>query len=819
MRFVGWFLSSLVLLLIVGAVGGFAALKYFSRDLPDYTQLADYEPPITTRFHAADGRLLAEYAIEDRIFVPIEAIPEVVVQAFVSAEDQHFYEHSGVDFRGIARAVLVNVRNVIEGRRMIGASTITQQVAKNFLLSNEYSFERKIREALVAFRIEQAFSKDEILELYLNQIYLGRGAYGVAAAAMNYFNKPLANLTLEEAAYLAALPKAPNNYHPVRQYDAAIARRNYVINRMLEDGAITQAEAEEAIAQPLVTDSGEATATVSGDYFAETVRREIQDVYGNDALYEGGLSVRTSMVPRLQAIADRSLREGLIAYDRDHGWRGPVATMENFDDWPRQLAEIEEPPGIGIWEMAVVLEVTPEQAMIGLKDRSRGVIPFSEMEWARPWRENQRVGPAPDSVEDVLALGDVVLVEPLSSATTEITVVNAEGETPPRQYSLRQIPNVEGALVAMDPHTGRVLAMTGGFSYEESEFNRATQAIRQPGSSFKPFVYMTALEEGYTPSTIVLDSPLAIYQGPGLELWRPTNYEEGSFLGPVPLRQGIEKSRNLMTVRLLQEIGLEPVRDLAQRFNVYDDMPLYYSMALGAGETTVARMTAAYGMIVNGGKKIVPTFIDRIQDRTGATIYRHDDRACDVCNGVEWSSQEVPVLPDDRPAVVDPVVAYQMVSMLEGVVQRGTGARLRALGIPLAGKTGTTNESFDTWFVGFTPDLVVGVYVGFDQPRTLGPRATGSRVALPIFGAFMGDATDGHEVPPFRIPPGVSLVRVNPATGGLAVPGQPAIWEAFRPGTEPTTTTVSYPGGVDPFGAPAAGGGSGAASTGTGGLY
>ncbi|HET8728642.1 MAG TPA: penicillin-binding protein 1A, partial [Alphaproteobacteria bacterium] len=780
MRFIGWLFSSFVVLLLAGGIGGLLALKYFSRDLPDYTQLADYEPPVTTRLHAGDGRLLAEYATENRLFVPIEAIPEHVIQAFVSAEDQHFYSHSGVDFRGIARAVVTNIRNVLEGRRMIGASTITQQVAKNFLLTNEYSFERKIREALIAFRIEQAFTKDQILELYLNQIYLGRGSYGVAAAALNYFNKPLADLTLAEAAYLAALPKAPNNYHPVYQYDAAVARRNYVISRMLDDGAIRPEQARAAENEPLEAVSPDATELVRADYFAEEVRRELKQVYGDAALYQGGLSVRTSVDPRLQQIAVRALRNGLVAYDRRHGWRGPLATLDDFDAWPEQLAAIEQPIDAGDWEMAVVLEVDADKAVIGFVDRSRGVLPMEELTWAAPWREDQRVGPTPDRADDVLALGDVVLVESLAD-DAEVTVVTAAGEVPLRRYGLRQIPAVEGALIAMDPHTGRVLAMVGGYSFEESEFNRATQAVRQPGSAFKPFVYLTALEEGYTPSTILLDSPLAIDQGPGLGMWRPTNYEEGSFLGPVPLRVGVEKSRNLMTVRLLQEIGLEPVRDTAKRFGVYEEMPLLYSMALGAGETTPIKLTAAYAMMVNGGKKIEPTFIDRVQDRTGETVYRHDRRDCAECQDVEWTGQQAPLLPDDREQVTDPVTAYQMVSILEGVVQRGTAVRLRGLGVTLAGKTGTTNESFDTWFVGFSPDLVAGVFVGFDTPRTLGARETGSSAALPIFGAFMADALTGKEVLPFRIPPGVSLVRINPSTGLLARPGEPAIWGAYRP--------------------------------------
>jgi len=814
MRFVGWIFSSIALVAVVGAVAAFALMQHFSRDLPDHAQLADYEPPITTRLHAADGRLMEEYAVENRVFVPIGAIPDHVVQAFVSAEDQNFYEHPGVDFVGIARAAVTNLRNIGTGRRPVGASTITQQIAKNFLLSNEVSITRKAREALLALRIEETLSKDQILELYLNQIYLGRGAYGVAAASLAYFGKPLADLTVAEAAYIAGLPKAPNNYNPVTRRDAALARRAYVLDRMREDGAIAPETAAEARAAPLDVVGRDPAEVVEATYFSEEVRRELQDIYGDEQLYEGGLSVRTTIDSEMQGIVDRVLREGLLDYDRRHGWRGPVTTLESFDDWPGRLAAVEKPSDAGDWRLAAVLDVDETRAVLGFVDRTRGVIPMAELDWARPWREGQRVGPAPDSADDVLTLGDVVLVEPVRGA---VPIAPGEDEAPQPVFALRQVPEVEGAMVVMDPHTGRVLAMRGGWSFAESEFNRATQALRQPGSAIKPFVYMTALDNGYTPSTIILDSPVAVDQGEGLELWRPKNYS-GDTLGPVPMRVGIEKSRNLMTVRILLEIGLEPVKRTTETFGVYDDMDLLYSMALGAGETTPLRLTAAYAKLVNGGRAIAPTFIDRIQNRHGETIFRHDDRACPDCTGVAWSGQETPALPDERAQIADPVTVYQTVSMMRGVVQRGTATRLSRLGIPLAGKTGTTNDGKDSWFVGFTPDLVAGVYVGFDQPRTLGPRETGSSVAAPIFGAFMAEAVDPEGVPPFRIPPGVSLVRIDPATGALSPPGTPGgIWEAYRPGTEPTSTTNvagTGPGGDGSFGQPTS-----AATQGTGGLY
>ncbi|HSR70822.1 MAG TPA: transglycosylase domain-containing protein, partial [Kiloniellales bacterium] len=553
-------------------------------------------------------------------------------------------------------------------------STITQQVAKNFKLSAEQKIERKVREIVIAKRLEQAFSKDEILELYLNEIYLGYGSYGVTAAALNYYNKSLDELTIAEAAYLAALPKAPNNYHPIRRRKSAVARRDWVIGRMLEDGRINHEEAEAAWAEPFEVRRADPTETVEAAYFLEEVRRELVDLYGDDALYQGGLSVRTTLDPRLQRIADRTLRRGLIAYDRRHGWRGPVTKLDlEAGDWRAVLEAIERPEGVPAWSLAVVLELDAEAARIGLTDGSKGRIPMARLEWARPWLKNQRVGAKPKAPEDVLSVGDVVLVERIKG---EAEAAGEQNGT--KTYGLRQIPEINGAIVAMDPHTGRVLAMTGGFSYARSEFNRATQAMRQPGSAFKPFVYLAALDAGFTPSTIVLDAPFVIDQGPGQGKWKPANYSR-KFYGPAPMRLGIEKSRNLMTVRLAQTIGMDMVVDYAERFGVIEDMPPVLSMALGAGETTLERLTTAYAMLVNGGKRIDPTLIDRVQDRTGRTVFRHDTRICLECRGVEWHGQTPPELPDIRDQVADPRSAYQVVSMLEGVVQRGTGRRVRAV--------------------------------------------------------------------------------------------------------------------------------------------
>ena len=778
--FVGLF-SFLFLLAIIGAGGVVFVFWHFGRDLPDYHQLAHYEPPITTRVYGGDGRLVAEYAVEKRVFVPLHSIPQVVKDAFLAAEDKNFYSHAGVDPTGIIRAVVINLRNRGMGgdRRPVGASTITQQVAKNFLLTNEVSIQRKVKEAILAFRIERTFSKDHILELYLNEIYLGVGSYGVAAAALNYFDKGLDELSVHEAAYLAALPKAPNNYNPHRHYAAAKERRDWVIGRMYEDGRISQGEYQTMTAMPLeVRTRKEMQATQGADYFAEDIRREIQTKFGETALYKGGLVVRASMDARLQAVGSKLLRQGLMTYDRRHGWRGPLARVPVTPNWPQLLAGVPRPAAAAEpWEIALVTGLNDHEVTLGLLGNRTGKIPFAEMKWARPTLEKQMVGPMPRRPGDVLGQGDVILVETVEKGE--------DGKAyPANTFSLRQIPKIEGALVAIDPHTGRVLAMVGGWSYGKSQFNRASQALRQPGSSFKPFIYLAALENGYTPSSLVLDAPIALPQGPGLPLWRPKNYAD-DYLGPTTLRVGLEKSRNLMTVRLAQAITMERVADYSQRFGIYDNLPRQLAMSLGAGETTPLKLTAAYAMLVNGGKRIRPTLIDRIQDRNGKTIFSHDVRFCDGCSAQRYSGQDMPHLPDIREQLVDPVSAYQMVSIMEGVVQRGTGTSVRAVGKPLAGKTGTSNDSNDVWFVGFSPDLAVGVFVGFDDPATLGPKETGGSIAAPIFRDFMTEALKDKPPTPFRVPPGVRLVRVNASTGKPAMPGEAkAIYEAFK-GNDP----------------------------------
>ncbi|WP_417782236.1 penicillin-binding protein 1A [Terasakiella pusilla] len=789
LKIIGGLLGLFLFLAILAAGGVLYGFYHYGKGLPDYTQLKDYEPPVMTRVHAGDGQLLAEYAIENRVFVPIKAIPQRVVGTFLAAEDKNFYQHSGIDPMGVARAVVINLKNLGKGRRLVGASTITQQVAKNFLLTNEVSYVRKIKEAILALRIEQALTKDRIIELYLNEIYLGYGSYGVAAAALNYFNKSLGELSIAETAYLAALPKAPNNYHPTRKTAKAVERRNWVIDRMAIEGVITPAEAEEAKKDPLTVESRSETEVVEAPYFAEEIRRQLVDMYGEDKLYKGGLSVHSTVDPKLQEVAQRTLQQGLEAYDRRHGWRGPIKNVETTLGWQDALQQTTPQKGApDAWQMAMVLELHKADVTIGLKDGSQGVIPFAEMKWARPWIEGQRVGASLKNPSDALNKGDVIWVMP-------VTETEKGNKYQPNTFALRQLPDVQGAIVALDPHTGRVLAMVGGYDYDMSQFNRATQANRQPGSAFKPFVYLAALDHGYTPSTLILDAPFVLDQGPGQPKWRPDNYTN-RFYGPSTMRLGIEKSRNLMTVRLAQTLGPDVVSEYARRFGITKDLPEVLSMALGAGETKLIDLSTAYGMIVNGGKSITPTLIDRIQNRDGVTVFKHDTRECNGCMAMQWTGDEVvPTIVDNRESVTSEESAYQMVSILEGTVERGTGRRVAAVGKPLGGKTGTTNESRDAWFMGFSPDLVVGVFVGFDNPISLGKREQGASAAAPIFRDFMQEALADQPATPFRIPNGIRLVRVNARTGQDAqLHDTNVIWEAFKLGTSPSESNAVLDG-------------------------
>ncbi|RTL73422.1 MAG: penicillin-binding protein 1A, partial [Bradyrhizobiaceae bacterium] len=708
---------------------------------------------------------------------------------FLAAEDKNFYEHGGIDFTGMARAALLYAQNYGSNRRPQGASTITQQVAKNFLLTNEVSFTRKIKEALLAMRIERTYSKEKILELYLNEIYLGLGAYGIAAASLVYFDKSVNELTIAEAAYLAALPKAPAQLHPVRNHDRAVERRNYVIDRLAENGWIKPAEAAAARKEPLVvTSRSNATHVFAGEYFAEEVRRDIFERYGEKKLYEGGLSVRATLDPKLQVIARQAMVKGLVNYDESVGWRGPVTKIDISGDWGIKLAEVKSLSDVSPWRMAVVLEANDQSARIGFqpgrvlggavsKARDTGLVTMDGVRWAKAASGPTRYK-APTKVTQVLTPGDVVYVDPL---------LGKDGKVVEGQYRLRQIPEVSGGMIVMDPNTGRVLAMSGGFSFDQSQFNRATQAYRQPGSSFKPIVYSTALDNGYTPSSIVVDAPIEIDQGSG-NVWRPENYSTGKYYGPQTLRFGLEHSVNNMTVRLAQDIGMPIIGEYAKRFGVYDELPNYLSYALGAGETTVMRMVTAYSMIANGGKRVKATLIDRIQDRFGHTIYKHDQRECRGCDAPEgWHNQPEPTLIDRREQVLDPMTAYQITSMMEGVVQRGTATVVREVGKPIAGKTGTTNEEKDAWFVGFSPNIVVGLYIGYDKPKPLGRGGTGGHLAAPIAKDFLKVALADKPAVPFRVPAGIKLVRVDLKSGMRAGPGDTGrtILEAFKPGTAP----------------------------------
>src|SRR3982075_2684000 len=727
-RFMGFLFAAGTVVVLGGVASRRGAIWHYSKDLPDYSQLQDYEPPVMTRVHASDGALLGEYSKERRLYLPIQGVPKLVINAFLAAEDKNFYEHGGIDFQGMARAAVLYAQNYGSNRRPQGASTITQQVAKNFLLTNEVSFTRKIKEALLAMRIERTYSKDKILELYLNEIYLGLGAYGVAAASLVYFDKSVNELTVAEAAYLAALPKAPAALHPVRNRDRAIERRNYVIDRLVENGWVKQADADKARKdQLIVTNRSNAAHIFAGEYFAEEVRRDVFERYGEKKLYEGGLSVRTTLDPKIQVMARKTMAAGLVTFDEQQGWRGAINKLDISGDWGVKLADVKSLSDISPWRMAVVLEISDQSARIGFqpgrelggavsKQRQTGIITLDGVKWAKAASGSAR-GRTPTSVAQVLAAGDVVYADPL---------FGKDGNPVEGQFRLRQLPEVSGAMVAMDPWTGRVLAMVGGFSFDQSQFNRATRAYRQPGPSFEPIVYSAAMDNGYTPSTVVVDAPIEIDQGAGQAAWTPENYSVGHYRGPTTLRNALRFSLNTVTVRLAQDIGMPLIGEYAKRFGVYDELPNYLSYALGAGETTVMRMVTAYSMFANGGRRVKPTLIDRIQDRYGHTIFKHDARECRGCDAPEgWKNQPEPQLVDRREQVLDSMTAYQITSMLEGVVQGGTASIMREVGKPIAGKTGTTSDGKDVWFIGFSPDLVVGLYLGYDKPRSLGRAAQG----------------------------------------------------------------------------------------------
>ena len=721
---------------------------HYSKDLPDFSSLKHYHPPAVTRIYSADGKLLEEYAKEHRVFVPISTIPKSLIEAFIAAEDRNFYEHPGIDIFSIVRAAFANIGNIIHHRRMEGGSTLTQQVVKNFLLTSERSLPRKIKEALLSYMISKAMTKEQILELYLNQMYLGKGAYGVAAAATAYFNKSVDELNVAESAFLASLPKAPSTINPDKHYDRSIGRRNYVISRMLEDGYITQEVAEEAKKEPITLVKRDKTETVTADYYAEQVREQIVQLLGQEQFYTGGLTVITSMDTKYQKQADISFRKGIREYDRLKGYRGPIAKID-LKDWQNALKALPTPSGILEYKVAVILTAEDTSVSIGLADGTKSTIALKEMTWGAT---NLK------SAKKMLNPGDVVAVEPIGNV-----------------YTLRQIPKVNGAFMAMNPTTGQVLALVGGYDFSVSKFNRATQAIRQPGSTIKPIIYLAALENGVKPTDIFEDAPVVLSQGPGMPAWRPKNYGH-DFLGEITLRKALEKSRNLVTVRVMQRTGIDKVAEIVNRFGIMQNPPHYLSMGLGAVDTTVEKMLTAYAAIANGGSQVKPQYIEVIKDSSGKVIYRRTGGTCYGCaDPTAVPSVDIPV----GTRLTDPATDYQIISLMEGVAVRGTAAKVSSLGKIMACKTGTTNESFDTWFIGLTPILATATYVGFDAPKTLGKRAVGGTVALPIYLDFMANAYKDVPSLPFKVPDSIVQIKVDPVTG-KPYDGPGAILEAFK---------------------------------------
>ena len=746
--------KAIIVLLILAVFFSFSTLWYFSSDLPDYKILSNYKPPVSSRVHSGEGQLIAEYALQKRLFIPYETIPKKVIYSFLSAEDKNFFSHPGVDAKSISRAIIKNIKNIFSEKRLEGASTITQQVAKNFLLTNEVSLKRKIKEAILAFRIERAYSKERIMELYLNQIYLGQGTYGVAAASLEYFDKAVGDLSYEESALLAALPRAPSKYNPYKSIERAKLRRNFVLKNLYENSYINKTEYENLIKKKVKTKKRKIKLLEEANFYSEEVRRIVSDTYGYDNLYKGGLSIRTPLNSFYQIEALKALREGLEEYDKRHGWRGPITNL-NITDWEKKIEEFKLDKSLK-WKLAKVINISKFSAKIEIESKEMGFINFENIYWTRK-----------KSFEDLLNLSDIIYVKKIKK----------------NEWSLKQLPKINGAIVVMDPYTGRVFAMVGGFSFKLSEFNRATQAKRQPGSAFKPFVYAAALENGFTPSTLVLDAPFVMEQGEGLKTWKPENYGK-QFYGPSTLRTGIEKSRNLMTVRVAQKVGLNQISKITNSFGIYDDIPELLSVSLGAAETTLIQLTNAYCTFANGGKKVTPIFIDRIQDRRGKTIFNADKRKCIGCEEISYLKKEIPSIKDNREQIISPETAYQITSMLEGVVKRGTGRKLRNLNLPLAGKTGTTNKNMDAWFLGFTSKLVIGVYVGFDEPKTLGKYETGAKTALPVFKKFVKNAIKRKDARPFKIPKSINLVLVDVETGLLPNSNtKKMVYESFKSGS------------------------------------
>ena len=744
----------IILILSISFLSAFsilAVLWAFSNNLPDYKFLKSYKPSVSSKVYSGNGELVNDFSTEKRIFVPYNAISQKVINSFLSAEDKNFYSHPGVDAKGVLRAIVNNISNIKSSRRLEGASTITQQVAKNFLLTNEVSLNRKVKEAILAFRIERALSKERILELYLNQIYLGGGAYGVASASLEYFDKSISELSYDEAALLAALPKAPSRYNPYKDIKLAKFRRDLVLKNLYENNYINKNEYKGFINKKIILKKRKKTFTEDTSYYVEDIRKNVVDQLGFNKVYKQGLNISTPINLSLQKIAIKSLREGLISYDKRKGWRGPLLREQNLDSWKKKLNKFKLEKSIN-WNLAIVKKIDKFSIEIETENKLKGVIKYENISWVKK------------EFNQILKIGDVIYVENLNNDI----------------FSLRQLPLANGGIVVMDPFTGRVLALSGGFSFMKSEFNRATQALRQPGSAFKPFIYALALENGYTPSTLILDAPLVLEQGYDLKMWKPENYGK-KFYGPSTLRMGLEKSRNLMTVRIAQDLGLKKIVKFSKQLGIYDNPIELLSISLGSAETTLLKLTSAYSSFVNGGKLVKPIMIDRIQDSEGSTIFNNEKRKCINCDQVSSLSADYPEIKDQFPQIFSPQTAYQMTSILEGAIQNGTGKMLKDLNLDLAGKTGTTNGNTDTWFIGFTSKLAVGVYVGSDNPKSLGRYETGAKTALPIFKSFIKNAVKKKDARPFKVADNILMRVIDPVTGEKALPNSKStIIESYK---------------------------------------
>ncbi len=711
----------------------------FSNSIPDYKFLKNYKPPVSSKMYSGNGELVADFSKEKRIFIPYSAIPKNVINSFLSAEDKNFFSHPGVDAKGVLRAFINNIKNLMTSKRLEGASTITQQVAKNFLLTNEVSLNRKIKEAILAFRIERALTKERILELYLNQIYLGSGSYGVAAASLEYFDKSIKELNYIESALLAALPKAPSKYNPYRDIELAKFRRNLVLKNLLDNNFLNKDEFIKFKEQPIKLKKNKKIFLEDAQYYIEDVRKNIIEKLTYDKVYKQGYNINTPINLNLQKIATKSLRDGLIAYDQRKGWRGPIKNINYSKDWFKKIDKKYKLEKSIQWEIAVVKNINQFNTEIETKNNSKGIIRYKDISWTKK------------EFDDLFKKGDVIYVKKLNK----------------NFYSLQQLPKINGGIVVMDPFTGRILALSGGFSFKNTEFNRASQALRQPGSAFKPFVYALALENQYTPSSLVLDAPLVLDQGIDLKKWKPENYGK-KFYGLSTVRVGLEKSRNLMTVRVAQNLGIDKVANFSKKMKIYKKPEELLSISLGSAETTLLNLTSAYCSFVNGGKLINPILIDRIQDGEGNTIINNENRKCTNCNNISFTGKDFPIIEDNFNQIISPQTAYQITSILQGVVTRGTGKKLKKLGLNIAGKTGTTNENTDAWFIGYTSNLVIGVYVGMDNPKPLGKFETGSKAALPIFENFVKMSIKKSEARPFKVPAGITLMVVDPTTGEKA---------------------------------------------------